>query len=103
MGIGPCVGNFLVDGEEYVVKYEETPKLKMPFPTGVYRMDADGTLDKLSRIEITGNSYIGINRITGQIDRIYSRYITSIDRHDNKGGDLVAIIKKSIVEWVKIK
>ena len=102
MDIDPRVGNFLVDGEEYVLKYEEIKKLEMPVPTGGYRIDADGRLIKLSRIEITGNSYISVNRATGEFSRVDSRYGTTIDRPDDRGRDLVEIIKKSIVEWTKI-
>ncbi len=103
MDIDPQVGNFLVDGEEYVLKYEEIKKLEMPIPTGEYRINDDGRLIKKSRIAITGNSYISMNRATGETTRIDSRYGTSMDRHDDRGRDLVDIIKKSIVEWEKIK
>jgi len=103
MDINQPLGNFLVEGEEYVVKYEEMKKLEMPVPTGEYRIDADGRLIKKSRIAITGNSYISANRTTGETTRVDSRYGTSMDRHDDSGRDLVDIIKKSIVEWEKIK
>jgi hypothetical protein len=102
MAFDPLHGIFPVEGEEYVLKYEEIKKLEMPVPTGGYRIDADGRLIKSSRIEITGNSYISVNRATGEFSRVDSRYGTTIDRHDDRGRDLVEIIKKSIVEWTKI-
>lgn len=114
MDINQPLGNFfLVEGEEYILKYEEIYPLKhdetkkpgMPISTDEYRIDADGLgrLIKKSRIEIMGNSYISVNRSTGETIRVDSRYGTRIDRYDDRGRDLVAIIKKSIVEWGKIK
>lgn len=97
LGFDPRLGKFLVEGEEYELKYEETPALTMSVPTGAYKIDADGNLVKSTKIEITGNSYINAND-----NRIDVRYGTSLDRHDKEGRDLVEIIKNSIVAWMKI-
>jgi hypothetical protein len=103
MGFDPWVGKFLVEGEEYELMYEETPKMTMPVPTGGYRIDDAGNLIQSTKIKITGNSYIDINRSTGETNRIDARYGTSLDRHDKAGRDLVAIIKSSIVVWTKLR
>jgi hypothetical protein len=100
MGFDPWIGKFLVEGEEYVMKYAETPDLTMPLSTGVYRINGEGKLIRPARIVIMGNSYGKINSETGEITRVDSR--TSISRYDKNGRDLVAVIKKSIVTWTKI-
>jgi hypothetical protein len=115
MAFDPLHGIFPVEGEEYEVKYEETPELTTPLSTGVYtrelttplstgvyRINGEGKLIRPVRIEITGNSYGKINRETGEITRVDSGYGTSISRYDENGRDLVEIIKKSIVAWTKI-
>jgi hypothetical protein len=102
MAFDPLHGIFPVEGEEYEVKYEETPELTTPLSTGVYRINGEGKLIRPVRIEITGNSYGKISRETGEITRVDSGYGTSISRYDENGRDLVEIIKKSIVAWTKI-
>lgn len=102
MGFDPWIGTYLVEGEEYEVKYEETKELTIPVPTGGYRIDDEGKLIRSTKIQIAGDAYMNINRTTGEMCRIDSRYVTNIDRHDKNGRDLVGIIKKSIIEWTKI-
>lgn len=102
MGFDPWIGTYLVEGEEYEVKYEETKELTMPIPTGGYRIDDEGKLIRSTKIQIAGDAYMNINRATGEMCRIDSRYVTNIDRHDKNGRDLVGIIKKSIIKWTKI-
>jgi hypothetical protein len=99
------LGKHLVDGEKYEMKYMETPAVTDPTQTGIYRM-MDGFLvggNGDNRIAISGNSYIEINRSTGETHRVDSVYCTSTGRYDSKGRDVVEIIKKSIVEWRKLK
>ena len=103
MEFDPWIGTYLVEGEEYEVRYEETQELTMPVPTGVYIIDEEGNLIRSTKIQISGNAYMSINRTTGEMSRIDSRYVTSIDRYDKNGRDLVDIIKKSIIEWMYLK
>ena len=102
MRFDPWIGTYLVEGEEYEVKYRETQELTMPIPTGGYRIDDEGKLVRSTKIQITGDAYMNINRATGEMCRIDSRYATNIDRHDKNGRDVVDIIKKSIIEWTRI-
>lgn len=105
MGFDPWIGTYLVEGEEYKAKYEESQELtmSMPIPTGGYRISDEGNLIRSTKIQISGDSYMSINRTTGEMSRIDSRYVTSIDRYDKNGRDLIDIIKKSIIEWMYLK
>jgi hypothetical protein len=102
MDLGHMVGKYLVDGNEYELRYTEDNQVTGYHKTGIYRM-IDGELRMDTKIQITGDSYIEVNRSTGATHRVDSRYGAAIDRYDKKGRDLVQIIKNSIVEWKRLK
>ena len=92
----------LVQCEEYMLRYEEDSTVTEYKQTGIYRM-VNGKLKKDAKVYISGDSYFKINTSAGVTEGVDARYGITIDRYDSKGRDVVEIIKRSIVEWKKLK
>ncbi len=101
MDLSPEIGNYLVDGNEYELRYIEYPPVTKPPQTGIYRI-INGELIPDAKMQITGDSYIEIGP-QGETRRVDSRIGMSIARYDSAGRDYVEIIKSSIVEWKKFR